>query len=86
MADEFILEFSLEQVQAIFDRCLADALAEFGPGLKAASNVEHHPVLGGWIADLRRVGGPILGAHVPFSSRHAALDAERRWLSVHLRM
>ena len=31
-----------------------------------------------WTADMNRVGGPLLG---PFSTRKAALDAERHWLN-----
>ena len=44
-----------------------------------ASHVE--PVFGlGWSADLRPVGGPVLG---PFTSRARALAAEVRWLESH---
>jgi hypothetical protein len=52
-------------------------LASFGPlQIARASQVE--PTLGGdWTADLRSLGGPILG---PFPHRSQALTAERDWL------
>lgn len=77
------LLFSRSQVEEIYDLALAQVLALNEP---AATHVEPHPSLPGWIADLRHVDGTILGAHVPFTSRQAALDAERCWLHVHLRM
>ena len=38
---------------------------------------------GGWIVDLRTLGGPVIvGADgLPFCAYAEALDAERRWLS-----
>jgi hypothetical protein len=43
-----------------------------------ASRVEPTPD-GRWTADLRPVGGPVLG---PFLRRSEALDAERAWLEM----
>ena len=34
----------------------------------------------GWVADMRPVGGPVLGIAVPFGTRAEALDAERQWI------
>ena len=47
-----------------------------------ASNVEPHED-GGWIADMKPVGGPVLFAADgrPFRLRAEALQAERDWLS-----
>jgi hypothetical protein len=42
-----------------------------------ASHVEPHEG-GGWTADMRPMGGPVLG---PFPLRSDALTAERDWLS-----
>jgi hypothetical protein len=44
-----------------------------------ASHVEPDPQ-GQWQADLRPVGGPVLG---PFSLRSQALAAEEMWLAAH---
>ena len=45
------------------------------------SHVEPHPD-GGWIADMRPVGGPVLlQGDRPFRLRSEALTAEREWLS-----
>ena len=44
--------------------------------IRRASHVE--PIADGrWTADLRPVGGPVLG---PFPTRSAGLEAERQWL------
>ena len=52
-------------------------LAVFGPAIiHRASHVEPD-AQGRWWADLRPVGGPVLG---PFAVRSAALDAEVAWL------
>jgi hypothetical protein len=77
------LAFSLAQVEEIYDAAFARLV---GPNALHATHVEPHPSLPGWIADLRHVDGTVLGAHVPFTSRQAALEAERHWLHVHLRM
>ena len=45
-----------------------------------ASHVEPHPA-GGWTADLKPSGGPVLG---PFPLRSDALAAERVWLAANL--
>ena len=70
----------------------ADALAEMFAGERQttvrASHVEPYPG-GGWTADMRPSGGPVLYEVVrarptrtvrPFPTRQAALDAEREWL------
>jgi hypothetical protein len=64
-------------------RCLygeAIDLTELGrPAIRRASHVE--PDNGGrWLADLKPVGGPVLG---PFPNRSEALAAERNWLETH---
>lgn len=74
---------------------------------RRASHVEPHPTKPGWLADMRPVNGPTLGANrafadnscvhgpgawcrcmadmlEPFTTRAAALAAERAWLRVHL--
>ena len=45
-----------------------------------ASHVEPHPA-GGWTADLKPSGGPVLG---PYPLRSDALAAERAWLTENL--
>ena len=47
--------------------------------IRRASHVEPDTA-GQWTADLRLVGGPVLG---PFVLRSEALAAERQWLLVH---
>ena len=58
----------------------SDALSELvnagTPRISRASDVEPLPD-GRWVADLGRVGGPVLG---PFTKRNEALAAEVRWL------
>jgi hypothetical protein len=55
-------------------------LAAFGPPrIVRASRVEPTPD-GRWTADLRPVGGPVLG---PFARRSEALTAELAWLEAH---
>jgi hypothetical protein len=55
-------------------------LAVFGsPVIRRASHVEPDEH-GCWWADLRPVGGPVLG---PFPVRSAALEAESAWLDTH---
>ena len=59
---------------------LIDA-GEIGPvSTVRASHVEPHPA-GGWTADLKPSGGPVLG---PFPLRSDALAAEREWLTANL--
>jgi hypothetical protein len=55
-------------------------LAALGrPEIRRASHLE--PGLGGcWSADLRPIGGPVLG---PFERRSQALEAEHAWLEAH---
>ena len=56
------------------------ALAALGPvQITRASHVEPDEQ-GRWHADLRPVGGPVLG---PFEGRDAALAAEVAWLEEH---
>jgi hypothetical protein len=55
-------------------------LSVLGPvQIRRASFVEPDEQ-GRWHADLRPIGGPVLG---PFSRRSEALDAERVWLETH---
>jgi hypothetical protein len=49
------------------------------PQIRRASHVEPDEQ-GHWTADLRPVGGPVLG---PFGHRSAALAAETAWLEEH---
>jgi hypothetical protein len=73
-------------VQAIYVDRLVEALLEITWSAKPASHVGQPPLPALWIADVRHVGGPIPGAHIPFTNRQTALDAERQWLRVHLRI
>ncbi len=61
-------------------RCLYDELIDLAalgrPRIRRASHVEPDAD-GRWQVDLALSGGPQLG---PFSSRSAALQAEREWL------
>ncbi len=62
-------------VKAIFAETI-DLAALGRPTIARASHVE--PDDGGlWLADLRPVGGPVLG---PFALRSEALEAEVAWL------
>ena len=66
------------QIRAIYDEKLD--LAAFGvPAIARASHVEPDRD-GRWHADLRPVGGPVLG---PFDHRSDALQAEHAWLVTH---
>ena len=66
------------RVRAIYTEELD--LAEFGSlVITRASHVEPGPD-GRWSADLRPVGGPVLG---PFDRRSEALGAELAWLEAH---
>jgi hypothetical protein len=65
-------------VRAIYNEAID--LAELGrPTIARASHVEPDEH-GRWYADLRPVGGPVLG---PFDRRSEALEAERDWLERH---
>jgi hypothetical protein len=63
-------------------RCLYDETIDLHAlgvlDIRRGSHVEP-TVDGTWTADLSPVGGPVLG---PFSTRSAALEAEREWLQV----
>lgn len=64
------------QVTTIYSDEAAPMLQALGPvAITRASHVE--PASGGWTADMRPVGGPILG---PFALRGEALAAEVKWL------
>jgi hypothetical protein len=64
-------------------RCLYTEAIDLGvlgpPRIRRASHVEPDEQ-GRWHADLRPVGGPVLG---PFDHRWAALAAEITWLEEH---
>ncbi len=63
------------QVRCVYDEAID--LATLGRvEITRASHVEPDPG-GHWLADLRPVGGPVLG---PFPRRSAALEAEAVWL------
>lgn len=47
------------EVQAIYSDDVADLVA--GSEVRRASHVEPHPSKPGWLADMRPVGGPVLG-------------------------
>jgi hypothetical protein len=66
------------RVRAIYGEDL-DLAALGPPVITRASRVEPDP-LGRWHADLRPVGGPVLG---PFALRSQALAAEMSWLEAH---
>ena len=66
------------RVRAIYGEAL-DLAALGRPVITRASQVEPGPD-GRWSADLRPVGGPVLG---PFDRRSAALAAELAWLEAH---
>lgn len=76
-------------VRFVYDDDLAAAFAGEELHTVRASHVEPAADFGiaggGWIADMRPSGGPLLGAADlgGFPTRQAALDAERRWLREH---
>jgi len=90
VADDFEILIDADGgVQFVYDDAVA-ALYDGEPSTTArASHVE--PFGGGWIADMRPVGGPVLYAdgpcdgdacahHPPFPTRAAALGAEVAYL------
>jgi len=65
------------KVSFVYDAEFAKALG-IGPGtseVHRASDVE--PCGSEWVADMRRVGGPVIG---PYADRDTAIAAEIRWL------
>lgn len=52
-------------VEAIYADALRPVFAALGaePAIVRASEVEPHPTKPGWLADMRRSGGPVLGAN-----------------------
>jgi len=60
----------------VYHDALAPLAQRPGAVTTRASHVE--PCPGGWSADMRPSGGPVLG---PFTLRAEALAAEREWLS-----
>jgi hypothetical protein len=66
------------QVRCLYDECL-DLTAIGQVHIERGSYVEPRRD-GTWTADLSPVDGPVLG---PFSTRSAALAAERDWLLRH---
>lgn len=94
MADDIEITFTDDgDMQAVYSDALAELFAGERMETRRASHVEPHPK-GGWLADMRPVGGPVLCAdgsagrtginHVKrlagFPTRQAALDAEVAWL------
>jgi hypothetical protein len=75
-------------VKFVYDDELGDLLDEGTPAVCRVSHVEPVTMLddngrpyAGWQADMRPVGGPVLGANTPFKTRAEALAAERCWLT-----
>lgn len=79
-------------IRYVYDDRLAEVFAGEPQRTVRASHVEPFPG-GGWTADMRPSGGPVLFANgsaaamptvacglAPFASRQQALDAERAWL------
>lgn len=66
-------------IEGIYADELVDLFAGEESTTRRASHVEPDP-RGGWTADMRPVGGPILGRFRPFKTRTAALAAETKWL------
>lgn len=67
-------------IQAIYDEAI-DLSALGDVYIRRASHVEPAASGAGWTADLRPVGGPVLG---PFVKRSEALAAEIAWLGTRL--
>jgi hypothetical protein len=68
----------LGDVRCLYDEAL-DLTALGQVAIERASHVEP-TAEGAWTADMRPVGGPVLG---PFERRSSALAAERAWLDEH---
>lgn len=63
------------QAQFIYDDSLVDLLLEGQATVRRASHVEPHHKGGGWLADMRPSGGPVIGARVQFGwSTTASID------------
>jgi hypothetical protein len=74
------------EIRFVWDDELAPLLELGTATVERASHVEPHEIAGEggrtvvWRADMRPIGGPMLG---PFLLRKNALAAERRWLAAH---
>jgi hypothetical protein len=69
---------STGQVRCLYSEAID--LASLGvPTIRRASHVEPDEA-GRWHADLRPLGGPVLG---PYDRRSEALQAEERWIEEH---
>lgn len=65
----------------IYDDDIASMLQDVEAlSIARASHVEPLPDGGGWTADMKPVGGPILG---PYATRSEALVEEVNWLNEH---
>ena len=77
MAGDLKFRFTGDQFEAVYDDEIADVLPRLGTyAVRRASHVE--PCGNGWTADMKPMGGPVLG---PYHLRSQALAAEREWLS-----
>jgi hypothetical protein len=93
--EEFVIVIRPDgTVTHIYSDELADVFAGEKQQTRRASHVDPYPG-GGWFADMRPSGGPVLWANgssetvggnaielglTPFALRQDALDAERAWL------
>ena len=68
-------------ITTIYDDQLAGLLEEGLASTTRASHVEPNPNGPGWIADMKPVGGPVLG---PAPLRELALQLEAGWLEAKL--
>jgi hypothetical protein len=95
MSKEHVISIKDGVAEFVFDDDLIPLTKEGETTIKRVSHVEPHPSKPGWLADMRPIGGPVLGnygtwdesmwlktVHMldPFETRAAALDAERDWL------
>ena len=77
MAGDIKFRFTGDQFEAVYDDEIADVLPRLGDyAVRRASHVE--PCGNGWTADMKPMGGEVLG---PFRLRSQALAAEREWLA-----